>query len=123
LYIEFQETLNERINFAKILKKRRKIFLDKFEKIDKARKILELGEKASKDEIKKRYRNLMKKYHPDKASENRKYLRKIKDINWAYNIITSYCDEYEFSFKREDVERMDPELKLNRQFGDDWLMK
>jgi len=123
LYIEFQETLNEKIKFAKILKKRRKHILDKFEKVDKARKILGLGEKASKEEIKKRYRELMKKYHPDKTSENRKNLMKIKDINWAYNIITSYCDEYEFSFKREDVERMNPELKLNRQFGDDWLMK
>jgi preprotein translocase subunit Sec63 len=97
--------------------------LDKFEKIDKARKILGLGEKARKEEIKNRYRELIKKYHPDRTPKNQKYLKKVKDINWAYNIITSYCDEYEFSFKREAVERMNPDLKLNRQFEDDWLTK
>jgi len=97
--------------------------LDKFEKIDRARKILGLGEKAGKEEIKKRYRELIKKYHPDKTPESQKYLEKVKSINWAYNIIISYCDEYKFSFSREDVERMNPELKLNRQFEDDWLTK
>lgn len=97
--------------------------MDKFEKIDKARKILELGEKANKEEIKNRYRELMKKYHPDKTPETEKHLKKVKDINWAHNIIASYCDEYRFSFKREDVEKMNPELKLNKQFKDDWLTK
>jgi DnaJ-class molecular chaperone len=97
--------------------------LNKFEKINMARIILGLGESASKEEIKNRYRKLIKKYHPDRTPENQKYLNKVKDINCAYNIITSYCDRYEFSFKREDVERMNPELKLNRQFGDDWLTK
>jgi len=88
--------------------------LDKFEEIDKARKILELGEKDGKEEIKNRYRKLMKKYHPDKTPETQKHLKKIKDINRAYNIIASYCDEYSFPFSREDVEKMNPELKLNR---------
>jgi preprotein translocase subunit Sec63 len=97
--------------------------LDKFEKIDQARKILGLGEKANKEEIKNIYRELMKKYHPDKTPKSQKYLEKAKGITWAYNIITSYCDEYIFSFSREDVERMNPELKLYRQFGDDWLTK
>ncbi len=97
--------------------------MDKFEKIDKARKILELGEKAGKEEIKNRYRELMKKYHPDKTPEIRGYPEKVKGINRAYNIIASYCDEYRFPFNREDVEKMNPELKLNRQFKDDWLTK
>lgn len=97
--------------------------MDKFEKIDKARKILGLGEKANKEEIKSSYRELMKKYHPDKMPENWKYSEKVKQINWAYNIIASYCDEYRFSFKREDVESINPELKLIRQFKDDWLTK
>ena len=97
--------------------------MDKFEKIDQARKNLGLGEKANKEEIKNIYRELMKKYHPDKTPENQKYLEKVKGIIWAYNIITSYCDKYKFSFSREDVERINPELKLYRQFGDDWLTK
>ncbi|MBU0533415.1 MAG: DnaJ domain-containing protein [Candidatus Omnitrophica bacterium] len=97
--------------------------MDKFEMIDKARKILGLGEETNREEIKEKYRELMKKYHPDKTSDNQEYLEKAKNINWAYSVITSYCDEYKFSFSREDIERMNPELKLNRQFGDDWLLK
>lgn len=97
--------------------------MNKFEMIDKARKILGLGEEADKEEIKRKYRDLMKKYHPDKTSGNEEYSEKSKDINWAYSIIASYCDEYKFSFNREEVERMNPDLKLNKQFGDDWLIK
>jgi preprotein translocase subunit Sec63 len=97
--------------------------MDKFEMINKARKILGLGEEANKEEIKDRYRELMKKYHPDKGADNEECLEKSKDINWAYNIITSYCDDYKFSFKREEVERMNPDLKLREQFGEDWLTK
>ncbi|MDD5454141.1 MAG: J domain-containing protein [Candidatus Ratteibacteria bacterium] len=97
--------------------------MDKFEMIDKARKILGLGEETDKEEIKSKYRELMKRYHPDKTPANEEFAEKSKDINWAYSVITSYCDEYKFSFRREEVERMNPELKLNKQFGDDWLTK
>lgn len=91
--------------------------------IDKARKILGLGEETNREEIKEKYRELMKKYHPDKTSNNKDYLEKAQNINRAYKVITSYCDEYKFSFSRQEVERMNPDLKLNRQFGDDWLAK
>jgi len=98
--------------------------LDKFETVDKARKILGLGEEADREEVKNKYKDLMKKYHPDKTSpDNKEYLEKAKMVNWAYQIITSYCDEYRFSFCREEVERMNPDLKLNKQFEDDWLSK
>lgn len=97
--------------------------LNKFETINKARKILGLGEEATREEIKDRYRELMKKYHPDKGIDNEECLGKSKDINWAYSVIASYCDEYKFSFSREDIERMNPDLKLKEQFGDDWLSK
>ena len=97
--------------------------MNKFETIDKARKILGLGEEASRDEIKTRYLELMKKYHPDKTSSNEKYLEKTKNINWAYGIISSYCDDYKIPFTKEEIERINPDLKLNEQFGDDWLAK
>lgn len=97
--------------------------MDKFEAIDKARKILGLSEEADKEEIKRRYLELIKKYHPDKGCTNEEDMNKAKDVNWAYKIIASYCDDYKFSFTREEVERMNPDLKLNKQFEDDWLMK
>jgi hypothetical protein len=97
--------------------------LDLFRAVDKARKILGLGEDATREEIQKVYKELMKKYHPDKAGNKRKYLEKSKQINWAYSVIVSYCADYRFSFCREDVEKVDPAIRLNRQFSDDWLMK
>ena len=97
--------------------------MDSFQAVDKARKILGLEENATREEIKKAYRELIKKYHPDKAGDKRKYSEKSKQINWAYSVIASYCKDYRFSFRRKDVEKMDPDLRLKRQFSDDWLMK
>ena len=97
--------------------------MDKFEAINKARRILGLGEEATKEEIRSKYLELVKKYHPDKTSQDKGHAEKIKDINRAYKIITSYCDNYKFSFSREEIERMNPDLKLNKQFEEDWLIK
>lgn len=97
--------------------------MDKFEIIDKARKILGLPEETGREEIKNRYMELIKKYHPDKNSSDNQCLEKTKNINWAYKVINSYCNDYKISFSREDVERINPDLKLNKQFGDDWLIK
>ena len=96
--------------------------MDLFQEVDKARKILGLGEDATKEEIQKAYRELIKKYHPDRAGNKRKYSEKSKQINWAYSVIASYCENYRFQFCREDVEKMDLGIRLRRQFSDDWLM-
>jgi len=47
-------------------------------------KILEVEEKASEDDIKKSYRNLSKKYHPDLNPDG---AEKFKDIAEAYEVI------------------------------------
>lgn len=52
--------------------------------------VLEIKENASKDEIKKAYRNLAKKYHPDQYGNNPlKDLAedKMRDINEAYDYL------------------------------------
>ncbi len=90
----------------------------KFELVDKARKILGLGEEASWREIREKYLELIKKTHPDRKRGE----EEIKKINWAYEIIKEYCENYFFSFRKEDVERMDLEGRLREQFGEgDWL--
>jgi len=78
--LEWEKSLSGKYSII-IQKQRRKYILDKFEKIDKAREILGLGEKANKEEIKNSYRELMKKYHLDKTPENWKYPEKVKQIN------------------------------------------
>lgn len=43
---------------------------------------------ASEDEIKKAYRGLAKKYHPDLHPGNKTYEAKIKEINEAYGVLS-----------------------------------
>ncbi|HEQ99739.1 MAG TPA: molecular chaperone DnaJ [candidate division Zixibacteria bacterium] len=50
--------------------------------------ILGVGETASKDEIKKAYRKLAKKYHPDVNKGNKEAEQKFKDVSEAYHVLT-----------------------------------
>lgn len=50
-------------------------------------KILGVDKGASNDDIKKAYRNLAKKYHPDLNPDDDKAQDKFKDINEAYEVL------------------------------------
>lgn len=52
-------------------------------------KILGLPEDAPLDTIKKTYRDLSKKYHPDKTSGNKEFEEKFKLISEAYDMLNS----------------------------------
>lgn len=49
-------------------------------------KVLEVDKKASDDEIKKSYKKLAKKYHPD-VNKNPEAEKKFKDLSEAYNVL------------------------------------
>jgi DnaJ-class molecular chaperone len=95
----------------------------KYEEIDKARKTLELGEKATMEQIKKAYRRLSKKWHPDACGEKDKDLcrEKMAEISGAYKIIMKYVKDYSFSFSEETVIEESPEERWKKQFGKDPL--
>ena len=105
-----------------------------FKKIDESRKILGLGETATLKEIKKAYKELVKKFHPDKLGENReskfgknkfkkkekqRYEDRMKEINMAYEILMDYCESYRYSFTRKEVE--DFYSKYMEGFQEDWM--
>ena len=50
-------------------------------------KILEVSENASQDEIKKSYRKLALKYHPDKNQGNKDAEERFKEISEAYEVL------------------------------------
>lgn len=58
--------------------------------LEKYYKILELNSSASKDDIKRAYRRLAMKWHPDKNQDNKEEAEKrFKDISEAYDILSN----------------------------------
>lgn len=97
-----------------------------FKKINEARKLLELEENASLEEIKKSYRRLSLKYHPDRCKEEDKKNceEMFKKINHAMDVIENYCIKYKISFKEPDARKrsMDKETYEHiKRFYDGWF--
>ncbi len=92
----------------------------RFEKIDRARNLLGLGEEASLEEIKRTYRELAKKFHPDKKRGDK---RKMQEINQAYKDLLSYCENYRYPLSKERIAKEDRRSRLEERFKDDWLMR
>jgi DnaJ-class molecular chaperone len=51
-------------------------------------KILELEKSATKEEIKKAYRKLAMKYHPDRNKGDKEAEKQFKQINEAYSVLS-----------------------------------
>ena len=96
-----------------------------FKEIDKARKILGLEKKATLREIKNAYREKAKMHHPDSANfaRNKEECDELmKKVNDAYNTLIEYCENYVYSFKKEDVEdEEDAYMRYMKSFENDWL--
>ncbi|MEM1312693.1 MAG: molecular chaperone DnaJ [Patescibacteria group bacterium] len=65
---------------------------------------------ATQDEIKKAYRKLAHKYHPDKNPNNKEAESKFKEINNAYEVLGD-------SSKRQNYDRMGPSFSQNGGFN------
>ena len=93
-----------------------------FTEIDEARKVLGLSEAATLKEIKRAYRNLSHRHHPDKhgsdASDDDKIMKKI---NWAYKLLVEYCSNYKYSFRERDVASAYPHEEYMRNWRDNWF--
>jgi DnaJ-class molecular chaperone len=95
--------------------------MGKYEEITRALRILGLYESATVKEIKNKYRELLKKWHPDLCGNNEAIRgQKTVEIINAYRIIMDYCEQYRFSFSKEEVEKyISPEELWAKQFGKD----
>jgi curved DNA-binding protein len=80
-------------------------------------KILELDRKASAEEIKKSYRRLAKKYHPDKNPNDKVAEEKFKEVSEAYEVLKD-------PEKRKKYDTLGANWKHYQQTGgnaDDWF--
>lgn len=94
--------------------------MNTFDKINEARLLLELPERASMNQIKANFRRLMLKWHPDKNDENyQKNTEMTRRIVDAYKTILAYCSQYNYSFSRDEVNNYLTELEWwHERFGE-----
>ncbi len=97
---------------------------DSFQIVDKARRILDLDKEATIGEVKKSYERLAKKFHPDRCKKSKAECEdKLKEISWAYDVITNYIERFRISFHKKDIKKMDIDKITYRhlkQFYDGW---
>jgi DnaJ-class molecular chaperone len=93
-----------------------------FNEIEEARKLLGLGEAATLKEIKRAYRTLAHRHHPDKyrRTASKETEETMTKLNWAYKLLMDYCDNYKYSFREEDVARTYPDEEYLRTYKDRW---
>ena len=74
-------------------------------------KILGISKDASNDDIKKSYRKLAMKWHPDRNTENRENSeKKFKEISLAYNVLSDTIEK-----RKYDMMQYSP-YQANRDF-------
>jgi len=87
-----------------------------YEDLLEALKVFGLRDHATLNEIRKRHRQLVKKFHPDHGNEETEDIRRV---NLAYEILRDYCANYSYSFSLEEYLQQNPEERMQRQFYDD----
>jgi len=94
-----------------------------FNEIDEARRLLGLGDTATLKEIKRTYRKLAHRHHPDKHGDDISVDDKqaMQRLNWAYKILTEYCSNYKYPFREEDVARTYPDDVYLRRYVYGWF--
>ncbi|NPA94963.1 MAG: J domain-containing protein [Thermodesulfobacteria bacterium] len=71
---------------------------DRWAAIDRARRILGLTEKASRNDIREAYVKACRLNHPDKLPPGEDSEEKMALINSAYKLLIEYADNYRLNF-------------------------
>ena len=85
--------------------------------------ILEVNKKASKEVIEKAYKVLVKKYHPDLYTGQKKNYaeEKVKEINEAYSVLTDEFMKEQYDSELEKQEQAELYKKYNQKQSDNTL--
>ncbi|GBD92485.1 chaperone protein DnaJ [bacterium BMS3Abin05] len=97
----------------------------KYKSIVKAAQTLEISTALTREQIRQKYREIVKQWHPDKSDENSQERNEMMaKINEAYKIILDYLENYRYSFTEEEVKEnlpVDSQDWWSDRFGDDPL--
>ena len=91
------------------------------QKIENARKLLGISKSSTEQEVKRIYKALVKKWHPDTCDKTKEECTEMTaKIVAAYQVIMDYCKHYKFSFSKREVRQYlsEEEWWLER-FGSD----
>lgn len=80
-------------------------------------KSLGLSKTASQDDIRKAYRKLARKYHPDVNPDNEEMSRKFKEINEANEVLSDKDKRKKYDQYGKDWQHADQLDKMRRQGG------
>ena len=75
--------------------------------------ILGLPNMITRDDLKQRYRELAKRYHPDRVDGNSKEMDRIIR---AYELLLEYIDGFKFSFDEDEFKKRYPHYHHNQKF-------
>ena len=78
-------------------------------------KILEIPKTATESEIKKSYRKLARKYHPDLNPNNKESEKKFKEINEANEVLSNPENRKKYDKYGKDWQHADEIEQMNRQ--------
>jgi len=82
------------------------------EEINRALEILELPKLITRADLKKQYRFLSKKHHPDKGGE----VQMQEKLNYAYGLLTTYIEEFRYTFDEKEISNQFPGAAHAEQF-------
>ena len=77
-------------------------------------KILEVSENEDISEIKKQYRKLAMKYHPDRNAGDERAAKKFREITEAYEVLSNGKKRKEYDCKRKNGNNQ-PKNKNNKE--------
>ena len=77
-------------------------------------KILEVSENEDISEIKKQYRKLAMKYHPDRNAGDERAAKKFREITEAYEVLSDEKKRKEYDCKRKNRNNQ-PKNKNNKE--------
>ena len=86
--------------------------LSPIEEIENALETLGLPKLITKDDVKKQYRFLARKHHPDKGGD----ADKMEQVNHAYRLLMKYIDDFRYTFDEDEIKKQFPGVDYVQRF-------